>query len=66
MNRLLRCKEAAEALGLKSSSMRVLERRGLISATRDWSGHRRFNERDVLELRNSLFSDGEKNPPEAA
>jgi hypothetical protein len=42
MNRLLRSKEAAAALGLKSSSMRVLEKRGLIRATRDWSGHRRF------------------------
>jgi DNA-binding transcriptional MerR regulator len=55
MEKQLRSKEAADLLGLKRCSMLLLEKKGLIRASRDWAGHRRFKERDVLELRKSLF-----------
>jgi DNA-binding transcriptional MerR regulator len=65
-DKFLRSKEAAETLGLKSrSSMRVLEKRGLIHSVRDWAGHRRFSEHDVIELRKSLFPGQVKDPLEA-
>ena len=53
--RLLRVKEAAELLGVKNASIRELDRRGLLHAVRDWSGHRRFKDSDVLELRETLL-----------
>ena len=54
MNRLLRVKEAAELLGVKSSSVRQLARRGLLPCVRDWNGHRRFQEEEIIRLRRSL------------
>lgn len=58
--KLLRVKEAAELLGLKCSSVRVLERRGILRAIRDWSDHRRFREDEVLCLRERLFAEGDE------
>lgn len=55
--RLLRVKEAAELLGVKNASVRELDRRGLLHAVRDWSGHRRFKDSDVLNLRELLLQD---------
>ena len=55
--RLLRVKEVAELLGVKGSSVRQLEKRGLLTAIRDWSGHRRFREQEVLEFRKSLLGE---------
>jgi excisionase family DNA binding protein len=52
--KLLRVKEAAEVLGVKPASIRQLEKRGLLPAVRDWNGHRRFKEADVLALPDSL------------
>jgi excisionase family DNA binding protein len=58
--RLLRVKEAADVLGVKSPSVRQLSRRGTLPSVRDWNGHRRFREPDVIALRESLLakSDG--------
>jgi len=53
--KLLRVKEAAEILGLKCSSVRLLERRGILRAIRDWSDHRRFREDDVRRLKQRLL-----------
>lgn len=59
---LLRVKDGAELLGLKRCSLVVMEHRGLIRATRDWAGHRRFKRADLLRLKKSLFPDGDDSP----
>ena len=59
--KLLRVKEAAELMGVKPSSIRQLERRGLLQAIRDWSSHRRFTQSDVERVRAMLLS-GELSP----
>ena len=64
--KLLRTKEAAEVLGVKASAIRVVEKRGLLHAVRDWSGHRRFEEGAVLELRRKLLSGECEEEPSAA
>jgi excisionase family DNA binding protein len=51
----MRVKETADLLGVKSSSVRLLEKRGMLRAVRDWSGHRRFKEADVLKLKKAVF-----------
>lgn len=51
----IRVKETADLLGVKSSSVRLLEKRGILRAVRDWSGHRRFREADVLRLKKAVF-----------
>ncbi len=53
--RLIRVKEAADLLGVKCSSVRKLDERGVLRSIRDWSGHRRFQEQEVLEYRQSLL-----------
>jgi len=53
--RLLRVKETAKLLGVKPSSIRQLEKRGLLNAVRDWSGHRRFLEKEILRYRHKLL-----------
>lgn len=62
MDTQLRAKEAADLLGLKRCSLVVMERRGLIHATRDWAGHRRFKRADVLRLKEDLFPGGADTP----
>jgi len=54
--RFLRTKETADSIGVKVSSVRILEQRGLLRAVRDWSGHRRFRESEVLKFRDRLLS----------
>ena len=54
--KLLRCKEAAERLGLKPIALRGLDRKGLLPAVRDWAGHRRFREDEVEALRERLLN----------
>ena len=56
IQKLLRTKEAAEVLGVKANTVRVIERHGLLHAVRDWSGHRRFEEGAVLKFRERLLS----------
>jgi DNA-binding transcriptional MerR regulator len=58
---LLRTKDAATRLGLKSFSVRRLEQMGILPSIRDWAGHRRFRERDVEQVREKLLS-GALNP----
>jgi excisionase family DNA binding protein len=58
---LLRTKEAADRIGVKTASLRQLEKRGLIHCVRDWAGHRRFEESDVEEFQKKLRS-GFENP----
>ena len=53
--KFLRVKEAAELLGVKAASIRQLERRGKLRAARDWNGHRRFPEVEILKLRKFLM-----------
>ena len=53
--RLLRVKESANLLGLKAASIRQLEKHGLLKSIRDWSGHRRFRESDVLKFKKELL-----------
>ena len=62
--KLLRTKEAAEVLGVKASAIRVVEKRGLLHAVRDWSGHRRFEEGAVLKFRERLISGELEGPGE--
>jgi len=54
--KLLRVKEAAMLLGVKPASIRTLEKRGVIRAVRDWSGHRRFREEEVNAYREKLLN----------
>ena len=52
---LVRIAEFAKALGVSRDTIRRLERRGVISAKRDWAGHRRFTEADLDRIRAILF-----------
>jgi DNA-binding transcriptional MerR regulator len=54
--RLLRSKEAAEFLGLKAVSLRELDKRGLLHPVRDWAGHRRFREEELISFRAKLLN----------
>ena len=51
----MRIGKAAKALGVSADTIRRLERRGQITADRDWAGHRRFSEEDLQRLRLVLF-----------
>lgn len=55
MNKLLRITAASEILGVCPSSLRDLDKRGLLVAHRDWSGHRRYLESDVVEFREKML-----------
>lgn len=54
--KLLRVQEAANVLGVNASTIRQLERRGLLRAVRDWNGHRRFSQDEVENLSRRLLS----------
>jgi len=53
--KLLRSKEAAEFLGLKPVSLRELDKKGLLHPVRDWAGHRRFREEELITFREKLL-----------
>jgi DNA-binding transcriptional MerR regulator len=53
--RLLRSKEAAEFLGLKTVSLRELDKKGFLNPVRDWAGHRRFSEDELTLFREKLL-----------
>ena len=53
--KLLRVKEAADRLGLKTFSLRQLDKQGHLPAIRDWAGHRRFREDDLESFREKLL-----------
>jgi DNA-binding transcriptional MerR regulator len=61
--KLLRSKEAADFLGLKPVSLRELDKKGLLHPVRDWAGHRRFCEDELVSFRKKLLS-GEMTPRE--
>ena len=42
--------EVAALVGVHPNTIRNLERRGLLHPTRDWTGQRRFTEKDVAAL----------------
>jgi DNA-binding transcriptional MerR regulator len=42
--------EVARLTGLHPSTIRNLERRGLLNPVRDWSGQRRFSDQDLAQL----------------
>jgi excisionase family DNA binding protein len=48
--------DVARALGVSRDTFRRLERRGKITAPRDWAGHRRFTEADIARIRALLFT----------
>ncbi len=50
VRRYFRIAEAAERVGVHPNTIRNLERRGLFTVPRDWSGQRRFSEADVQAL----------------
>ena len=50
VRRYFRIAEAAQRVGVHPNTIRNLERRGLFTAPRDWSGQRRFSESDVQAL----------------
>lgn len=48
---LMRIGEVARTIGLHETTIRRLERRGLLHPHRDWAGHRRFTAEDIARLR---------------
>lgn len=50
VRRYFRIAEAAQRVGVHPNTIRNLERRGLFTVPRDWSGQRRFSEADVQAL----------------
>lgn len=55
----MRIGEVSKHLGVSQETIRRLERRGLIAAKRDWVGHRRFTEDDLLTIRGLLFQESQ-------
>ena len=51
----MRTMEFARALGVSPDTVRRLERRGGLTATRDWAGHRRFSDEELSRARARLF-----------
>jgi excisionase family DNA binding protein len=45
----------AKALNVSPDTVRRLERRGVLTATRDWAGHRRFSDAELNRARAVLF-----------
>lgn len=48
----------SQALGVSVDTIRRLERRGVIVPSRDWAGHRRFTDEDLVRLRKILYPMG--------
>ena len=55
--RKMRIAEFAAALGVSPDTIRRLEKRGVVKATRDGAGQRRYTDEDVASARNVLFRD---------
>ena len=47
----VRISQAAQGVGMHASTLRRLEKFGLITPRRTWAGHRRFSEADLARLR---------------
>lgn len=54
--KLFRIKDAAEVLGLKTQSLRQMEKAGIVHPVRDWANHRRFREDEVQALHKRMLS----------
>jgi len=50
-----RLKEGGKKIGVNADTLRSLERRGLITFTRDYNGHRRLTEEDLAQAEAILF-----------
>lgn len=50
-----RISEAAKKIGVHPSTLRDLEKRGVITIRRDWSGFRVFNEEEIQSIEKNLF-----------
>jgi len=59
----VRISQAAQGVGMHASTLRRLEKLGLITPRRTWAGHRRFSETDLARLR-VLAGDAPETPPE--
>ena len=46
----MRIKEAAKQLGISPTTLKRLERAGLIQAQRDWNGDRRYTDSDIAAI----------------
>lgn len=51
----MRIGDAARQLGVHPDTLRNMERRGLFTPARDWSGQRRYSAEDLDKLRAQLF-----------
>ena len=51
----IRISEAAKQLGVHPNTLRVLERRGVIAARRDWANYRIFSPEELREIERRLF-----------
>lgn len=54
----MRIGEFAKTLGISRDTIRRLERRRIITPSRDWAGHRRFTPEDLARLREVLYPMG--------
>lgn len=48
---------ASRIIGVNETTLRVLEKRGIITARRDWAGYRIYNEQELKEIEGKLFRD---------
>ena len=62
---MMRIGEAAKTLGICPGTFRNLERRGVVSMTRDQAGQRRFSKEDLLVLEEILFGQTTSPPQES-
>ena len=51
----IRISEAAKRIGVHPNTLRDLEKRGMITARRDWVGYRVFSEEDLAQIERKLF-----------
>jgi len=52
---IVRISEAAGKIGVHPSTLRNLEKRGLIRINRDWAGFRIFSENEIEQIRERIF-----------
>jgi len=63
---LMRIGDAARRLGVHRDTLKRLERKGLISFSRDWAGDRRVSEEDLCHLEGLLFPKRDTHAQEGA
>ena len=50
-----RISEAAKRIGIHPTTLRDLEKRGIVTARRDWCGYRVFSEDELAQIERKLF-----------